>query len=288
MEHLKLSYELDRLNDVVEERVRLITALGIQPSRKDNVILKKQLSTTLDILNEVANVATDEIPLEDYISQYNDILENIPNDHIDTTLYHFQAPPKIRTSSASLNNNDTTNMPLSQDLRKKVRFKDDDLVAYNDNDNDNDQFKPYRDEAMEEVASDLNGSSQNDRKELFSRPSPSNSTFSESHNAISPMVSNQEIFIQQQQQLLQQDSYLNAISNSVQRSHNLSLDINNEVTEQNDQVLQDLESLVDSSGRNLDRAKRRLEIFEKSARENGPCFIIVILTLILFLLIIVL
>lgn len=286
MEHLKLSYELDRLNDVVEERVRLITALGIQPSTKDNVILKKQLSKTLDILNEVANITTDDIPLEEYISQYNDILENIPNDHIDTTLYRFQAPPKIRTSPASFNNNDSTNIPLSQDLRKKVRFKDDDLVAYNDNDND--QFKPYHDEPMEEVASDLNESSQDDRKELFSTSSPSISTFSESHNAISPMVSNQEIFIQQQQQLLQQDSYLNAISNSVQRSHNLSLDINNEVTEQNDQVLQDLENLVDSSGRNLDRAKRRLEIFEKSARENGPCFIIVILTLILFLLIIVL
>lgn len=283
MENLKLSYELDRLNDVVEERVRLVTALGIQPSTKDNVNLKKQLSKTLDILNEVANITTDEGSLEEYISQYNDILEDIPNDTIDTTLYYFQAPPKIQASPIIMDNNNSSSIPLSRDLRKKVRFKDDDLVAYNDND----QFKPYHDEPMEELTDDTERSSQNDRKKLLSTSSPSSNS-TESHNTISPMVSNQEIFIQQQQQLLQQDSYLNTLSNSVQRSHNISLDINNEVTEQNDHVLQDLESLVDNSGRNLDRAKRRLEIFEKSAKENGPCFIIVILTLILFLLVIVL
>lgn len=284
MENLKLSYELDRLNDIVEERHRLISVLGINPSTRDNVNLKKQLSKTLDLLNEYANYAEETESLGKFASQYSEILKNISSDAINVSLYEFQLPIKVQSTNFPLERSNSSDLSLSRELPKKVRFKDEGLVTYSDSK----QFKPYHDDVSpERASSDSDTASETDRKKLFPA-SPDPEMLTHDHNIISPGISNQEIFIQQQQQLLEQDSYLNSLSSSVHRSHNISLDINNEVTEQNDHVLQDLESLVDNSGRNLDRAKRRLEVFEKTARENGPCFIIVILTIILVLLLIVL
>lgn len=270
MDDLKLSYELDKLNDIVEERIRLITVLGIKPSSRDNVSLKKQLSKTLDLLNECS--AQDEVGdfFEQYSTQYSDVLQKIPDSVIDVSLYEFHIPSKVQSSSSS------SNVSLSRDLPKKVRFKDENLVTYSDVED----FKPYHDDASQ--VRDTSRIEEEDRVKLMPKvESPPLDT-------ISPGLSNQEVFVQQQQQLLEQDTYLSSLSESVHRSHAISLDINGEVVEQNDHVLQDLESLVDNSGRNLDRAKRRLETFEKTARDNGPCFIIVVLVIILLVLLIIL
>lgn len=270
MDDLKLSYEIDKLDDIVEERTRLITVLGIQPSSRDNVSLKKQLSRTLDQLNESSNDDKVADSVERYATQYSEILQKITDSGIDTSLYEFQMPLKPQSSSSSSNGS------LSRDQPKKVRFKDENLVTYSDVE----QFKPYHDDIS--LVRESTDTQEQDRKNLMPEVEPP------SHNVISPSLSNQEIFVQQQQQLLEQDTYLSSLSESVHRSHAISLDINDEVVEQNDHVLQDLESLVDNSGRNLDRAKRRLETFERTARENGPCFIIVLLVIILLILLILL
>lgn len=271
MSDLKLSYELDKLDDIVEERIRLSTVLGIQPSSRDNASLKKQLSKVLDQLNECSSSEEDASSLERNVTRYSEILQKIPDGVIDAGLYEFQMPVKAQSSSSSSNGS------LFRDQPKKVRFKDENLVSYSDVD----QFRPYHDD-VEQVRKDPPANEDEQRNRLLAGVEPP------VIQPASDTLSNQEIFAQQQQQLLEQDTYLSSLSESVHRSHAISLDINDEVVEQNDHVLRDLESLVDNSGRNLDRAKRRLETFEKTARENGPCFIIVLLILILLILLILL
>ncbi|QLL34050.1 hypothetical protein HG536_0F03750 [Torulaspora globosa] len=269
MDNLKLLYELGRLEDLVEERVRLTSVLKIRPSSKDNLNLKRQLDKALDLLHETAN--NNEENLEKYSKRYSEILLEIPDKVIDLALYEFELPVKGQSPD-----DDTSDALGSRDLPKKVRFKDENLVSYNESE----QFEPYHDEPQ--PVPKIDAKVEDDRMKLLNRAEPSQAAVT------APALSNQGLFIQQQQQLLEQDTYLDALGESVRKSHDFAMDINDEVTEQNNQVLHDLESLVDNSGRNLDRAKRRLQVFESTARENGPCFIILLLILILLLLLIML
>lgn len=280
MESLQLSYELERLVDIIEERKRLVTVLKIEPSSNDNLSLKKQLNKVLDSLNEARLNAFEE--LEDYATNYNDILTDIPDNAVDTKLYQFQLPQKSETSTTITDGSSMTNGNAAlRDATKKVRFRDDNLVSYKEDSNQS--FVPYKDEPEGNDNTNTDDIEQ-ERQKLFD----SSIALEQTTSAISPQFSNQELFIQQQQQLLEQDSQLERLSGSIRTTHGISLSINDEVNEQNDQVLHDLESLLDNGGRNLDRAKRRLKSFERSARENGPCFTIVVLTLILILLLAVL
>lgn len=270
MDDLKLLYELDKLEDLVEERARLTSVLKIRPSSKDNLNLKQQLDKTLDLLHEFAK--SDEENLEKYSKRYSEVLLEIPDKEIDLALYEFQPAVKIQSFD------DGNDVLASRELPKRVRFKDKDLVSYNESD----QFEPYHDELQANSEVEIKKTVEDDRRKLL------NGAEQTPVAVVAPGLSNQELFIQQQQQLLEQDTYLDTLGESVRKSHDFAMDINHEVTEQNNQVLHDLESLVDNSGRNLDRAKRRLQIFENTARENGPCFIILLLTLILLLLLIAL
>lgn len=266
MELLRLSYEVERLCDIIEERSRLVSVLKIAPSKNDTMALKKQLNETLDLLQEAVKTITpeDQSSLNDCITKYNEALSEIPDDSVNKSLYVFEKRPSPESGAS-----------LSSQESKRVRFKDD-LVEYEEQKQLEPAFKPYTDKLNEE------DTLEQDKSDLFGEHGKA--TSQESSYNIAPQLSNQEIFIQQQQQLLEQDSHLEDLSQSVHRAHDISLDINHEMTDQNDGVLRDLESLVDNSGRNLDRAKQRLEIFERSARENGPCLLIVLLTLILILL----
>lgn len=211
-----------------------------------------------------------------------DILTDIPDNAVDTKLYQFQLPQKSETSTTITDGSSMTNGNAAlRDATKKVRFRDDNLVSYKEDSNQS--FVPYKDEPEGNDNTNTDDIEQ-ERQKLFD----SSIALEQTTSAISPQFSNQELFIQQQQQLLEQDSQLERLSGSIRTTHGISLSINDEVNEQNDQVLHDLESLLDNGGRNLDRAKRRLKSFERSARENGPCFTIVVLTLILILLLAVL
>lgn len=279
MEALQLSYELDKLGDIVEERKRLVDVLKIEPSTNDNLRLKKQLSKAIDLLTETSNIDAEGV--EEFDTKYNNILNDIPDKTLDLKLYELpkrHRPKKGADITTIDGDSPTSSTPTSRDLTKKVRFKDEDLVSYGDEEQ---QFQPYKDEP--EPSSEPPDMEQ-ERQRLFD----SSIALNESSSIISPQVSNQELFIQQQQQLLEQDSQLEQLSSSIRTTHNISLNINDEVREQNDQVLNDLENLLDNGGRNLDRAKRRLVSFEKSAKENAPCLIIFVLILILILLLAVL
>ncbi|CAR22401.1 syntaxin [Lachancea thermotolerans CBS 6340] len=271
MEVLKISYGVEKLQGLVDERRRLVSVLKMKPSTNDTINMKRQMNAVLDSLQAAANAATSEdfVQLNALIEKYNDAVADIPDDSLDKELYKFASidkPPETAISK----------LPEP----KKVRFKDD-VLEYDESTQDAPTaFAPYSDDVSDEERLE------HDKTRLFQTGS-SESTGLDGL-AVAPQLSNQELFIQQQQQLLEQDSHLDNLSRSVHSSHVLSLDIHHEVADQNDGVLQDLESLVNNSGRNLDRAKKRLRIFENTARENGPCFIIVVLFVILIVLLIIL
>ncbi|KOH01380.1 syntaxin [Saccharomyces eubayanus] len=251
MDVLKLGYELDQLSDLVEERTRLVSVLGLAPTANDNVALKRQLGSILESMQECA--ATDAL-----VSRYNTILDKIPDPGLDRELYRFHRPVVAGAEE------------VSKDSLKKVRFKNDDelTVTYRDDDDDDDEqdeepfpstHAPYKDEP--------------------SQPQPQ----------LQPMVSNQELFIDQQQQLLEQDSHLGTLSQSIGRTHDISMDLNDEIVSQNDTLLVDLENLIDNNGRNLNRASRSMHGFNTSRfKDNGNCVIILVLILVLLLLLLVL
>ncbi|AJO93180.1 Syn8p [Saccharomyces cerevisiae YJM453] len=255
MDVLKLGYELDQLSDLVEERTRLVSVLKLAPTSNDNVTLKRQLGSILELLQKCA-------PNDELISRYNTILDKIPDTAVDKELYRFQQQVARNTDE------------VSKESLKKVRFKNDDelTVMYKDDDEQDEEsplpstHTPYKDEPLQ---SQLQSQSQ---------PQPPQ-----------PMVSNQELFINQQQQLLEQDSHLGALSQSIGRTHDISLDLNNEIVSQNDSLLVDLENLIDNNGRNLNRASRSMHGFNNSRfKDNGNCVIILVLIMVLLLLLLVL
>ncbi|QHS71427.1 syntaxin [Saccharomyces paradoxus] len=248
MDVLKLGYELDQLSDLVEERTRLVSVLNLAPTSNDNVALKRQLSSILELLQKCASDGT-------LISRYNTILDRIPDTAIDKELYRFQ-------ESVASNADE-----VSRDSLKKVRFKNDEelTVMYKDDDEQDEESPlpsthvPYKDEP------------------------------SQSQSQPQPIVSNQELFINQQQQLLEQDSHLGTLSQSIGRTHDISMDLNNEIVSQNDSLLVDLENLIDNNGRNLNRASRSMHGFNNSRfKDNGNCLIILVLIVVLLLLLLVL
>lgn len=99
--------------------------------------------------------------------------------------------------------------------------------------------------------------------------------------------SNQQMFAQHQQQLLQQEDDLGVLHLSVSRQHQMGVDIHQEVDE-HVILLGDLELGVDRAYTRLSRALSRLRGFRRACRENGSMVTIVVLTVILLVLLVVL
>ncbi|AET38346.1 syntaxin Ecym_2634 [Eremothecium cymbalariae DBVPG len=205
-----------------------------------------------------------EEDLNDLTLKYNECIEDFPDELINKDLYLFKRKPR-QTSKSLYPPNEV----------KRVRFQENPIEEQEPFSNDMPQFKPCMDDRDVEFAQD--------KQKLFDERTPT----PDGQIRHSPLT-NQDLFIHQQQQLMEQDTQLDHLSDSIRRNHRLTVDINREVTDQNDGVLNDLENMLNSSTQNLDRARRRLQIFEKTARENGPCFMIVVLSMILVLLLVVL
>jgi len=100
-------------------------------------------------------------------------------------------------------------------------------------------------------------------------------------------LDNQQIHDYHRQVIRDQDEQLDHLSVSVRRQGELSIQIGNELDEQNG-MLGETEEYVDRHQTQLDRAKRRLDGIVKKGKEGGSWTIIAILTIILVLLLIVL
>lgn len=271
---LKISYELGKLKDIVEERHRLVVDLGVAPSKSDSISLKQQLNAVLELLNDNA-----EPEFREFQEEYNELLDTYLGEdtHIDLELYKFV--PVLQKEAVPGHTNEE--VKSDEDLlqldpnQKKVRFNEDletfsneeALSPPNEVSSTSMTFQPYHDYEEESGGQTSN---------------KNNSRYYDTRS------SNDELFARQQQQLLEQESQIDNLASTVHTTHGISIDINQELTDQNHHVLDDLENLLDSSSRNLDRAQRRLTNFTNKARENGPCSIIVLLTIILIFLLLLL
>lgn len=95
-------------------------------------------------------------------------------------------------------------------------------------------------------------------------------------------------FYEENIQLLEhQDRRLEALAASVRTQREIGGSIDAELRD-HIVLLDDLEEQTDRTHRRIDTATRRTSLFNKKAREAGPCTLIVVLTLILFILIVLL
>lgn len=112
----------------------------------------------------------------------------------------------------------------------------------------------------------------------------------EDFNAL-PSVSESPLDFNQQNSALQkQDIQLDSLSRSMEWTHSLSRQMNDEISSQNETVLIDLEANIDHNQRNLNRIMNH-RILKDSDRDNNTndhiCMIILVLILILLFLLII-
>ncbi|AGO12829.1 AaceriACR275Wp [[Ashbya] aceris (nom. inval.)] len=258
---LELSYEIDKLRNLVDERSRLVEVLKIQPSTNDNAQLKKHLNKVLGMLRELSKdiLHSRGEAFKGLVERYNDCIADIPEGLVEKGDYIYELGGMPDTGDES-----------PPDM-KRVRFQDA-LDVHEPQNYDERVFQPYKDDPEAEL--------ERGREELLQGRTTGGKT---THSSLT----NQDLFMQQQQQLLDQDAHLEHLASSVHQSHRISTGIHREVTEQNEGILTDLESMLNNSGHRLERAKKRLAIFERTAREKGHCMLIFILIFILLLILIV-
>lgn len=97
-------------------------------------------------------------------------------------------------------------------------------------------------------------------------------------------ASNGELLQMQTQRMREQDSSLDALSESIGRQRELSIQIGDELDEHGE-LLDNVGSMVDRSSDRLHQARSRLTTFSRKAKENSHLLTIVVLIIILVLLI---
>lgn len=254
----KIRSHIDQLSGLLEERSRLIDVLDLTPSQSDNldlINLLAKIQTELkyqkqDIASGFASEFAGDFSL--LVDSYSDLLAKLGLDpHVDTQEYVFHEKVEEEPEPAG---------------KKSVRFKDYDG---NDDLDDTEQlrnqlmgtsanFRPYRDEP------------EDDRNSLLSVD-----------------TSNQEMFAQHQQQLIEQDQSLDQLHGQIRVQHSMGVTINDELDEHLI-LLNDLERGVDNSSTRLGRASNNIRDFRRKVRENGSLATIIVLTVILILLLVVL
>ncbi|KAK9465970.1 hypothetical protein V1512DRAFT_248430 [Lipomyces arxii] len=100
-------------------------------------------------------------------------------------------------------------------------------------------------------------------------------------------VSNSQAMMMQQNIMREQDTHLDRLSESISRQRELSIQIGNELDEQNE-ILGEVDRFVDWGQHRLNKARKRLDYVSRKTRENGSLVTIIALIIVLFVLIILL
>jgi len=99
--------------------------------------------------------------------------------------------------------------------------------------------------------------------------------------------SDPNMMLQVQRQMMdEQDEHLDQLSQSINRQHHISLQMNDEL-DVHAGLLEQLDADLDNTDTRLRGARRRLDWFTKAARENSSAVMIAVLILVLLILIIV-
>jgi syntaxin 8 len=256
----KLLLLLDQAQVAIEERNR-ISSLGLSSSSREDADLRKNLQVIRQGIEELEIQAArgrgdgkrttqPSQNLSRLIQSYKSLVENYGKDGgADITNLEYVSP-QIEEQQESDDNDDE-----SRPLNKSVRFKDN-LIEGPDTGRERQELftEPYRDDPEATQTDGLDSS---------------------------------QLYTQQQQVMRGQDERLDRLGNSVSRQHELSIQIDDELTSHLE-LLDDVDNLVDSSHSRLETAKRQLDKFSRKARENGSFVTIIILIFIFIILIVVL
>lgn len=248
-----ISSYIEQLKDAIEERQRLI-GLKLTPSQSDNLEIVEVLSRIKRSFTYLHGDLKGDL-IKNYgteytalVADYGDIINELEQDaYIEVSEYEF-----------------TQQLPVEEANKKSVRFKD-----FEADEDDHTQmrnelmgtasnnFKPYRDEEP-------------DRNTLLSID-----------------TTNQEMFAQHQQQILEQDQNLDRLHQSISTQHSMGVGISQELDDHLI-MLGDLESQADRSISAVRRATTGVANFRRKVAENGSLTTIIVLTIILILLLVVL
>ncbi|CAH6719693.1 syntaxin-8 [[Candida] jaroonii] len=250
MSLVTITNNLNSLEIIIDERLRLINILKLTPSSNDNFDLINQLGK----ITKLFKASDSDTPkFKQLVNQYNDLLDQL-ND--DSTI-------NIEEYKYTIKKN------------KNVRFKDDSNDLRNELMGTT-KFKSYKDDPEE-----------SDKVE-FNDFKPNSNRYSDFDGSqFNQDLSNQDLFGQNQQLLSKQDEDLDMLHDSVKIQKSMGLNINEEI-DSHLIMLNDLENGVESSQLRLNSANNRLREFRRKFQENGSLITIVVLTIILILLLVVL
>jgi syntaxin 8 len=192
--------------------------------------------------------------LKRLVANYNKLLDNFQQDkHINVNDLRYSL------STIDVQEEQPEPVAVQRKLSKSVRFKED-LEEHEPNSGEPERererfMQPYKDD-----------------------PEPLDERSNLTSNGL---------FVEQQQMMRDQDQHLDRLAQSVSRQHELSIQIDDELSS-HIELLGDVEALTDRSQSRLEMAKKRLEKFSKQAKENGSMLTIGILILIFIILIVVL
>lgn len=243
---------LEQLDSNIEERNSLIHSLNLTPSENDNYDLTNLLNRIIKLFIYIENGLTKRTSNiehnEDFITRFKKSISNYSN-----SLQKLESDEDIDIADYRFK---ATFAGEPKETNKSVRFRED-LVEYDEGVGNQNMpaFAPYKDNVSETSSLDN--------------------------------VTNQQIFAQHQQTLLDQDDNLDILHKSIQVQHSMGLNINRELDD-HIILLNDLEQGVGDSQYRINSATNRLNTFRKKVKENGNLTTIIVLVVILILLLVVL
>ncbi|KAG7693439.1 hypothetical protein KL933_003118 [Ogataea haglerorum] len=197
--------------------------------------------------------------VEVYNRHLNSIKEDIPKD--------------VNLEISTIRLDEAVNRPRPKIKKSKsVRFKEN-------------LIDPSESQKREQAASSSPSKDEPNKDSLFE----TNTVYKDDgRSTIDPLrMSNKQIFMENQQEIINQDDIINSLSQSVNRQHEMSLQIGEEVG--NHMVLlDDLESGISRTNAKIIRGRSNIDRFRQNLKEHGDWFTIFVLVIIMFILLVVL
>ncbi|KAG7892725.1 hypothetical protein KL936_000899 [Ogataea polymorpha] len=268
----KLSLLEEELGTLVED-FHTLKQVGDAPVLNSNDDLVLTLSKLANLIRYVELLLVEEIDSSGVgpeVDRFRESLE-IYNKHLNSIKEDLPKDANFEINTIRLD--EAVNKPRPKIKKSKsVRFKEN-------------LIDPSESQKRAQAKSSLTKNDEPSRDVLFE----TNNVYKDDNGSTidSMRMSNKQIFMENQQEILNQDEIINSLSQSVNRQHEMSLQIGDEVG--NHMVLlDDLESGISRANAKIIRGRTNIDRFRQRLREHGDWFTIFVLVIIMFILLVVL
>ncbi|KAG7903475.1 hypothetical protein KL935_001007 [Ogataea polymorpha] len=268
----KLSLLEEELGTLVED-FHTLKQVGDAPVLNSNDDLVLTLSKLANLIRYVELLLVEEIDSSGVgpeVDRFRESLE-IYNKHLNSIKEDLPKDANFEINTIRLD--EAVNEPRPKIKKSKsVRFKEN-------------LIDPSESQKRAQAKSSLTENDEPSRDVLFE----TNNVYKDDNGSTidSMRMSNKQIFMENQQEILNQDEIINSLSQSVNRQHEMSLQIGDEVG--NHMVLlDDLESGISRANAKIIRGRTNIDRFRQRLREHGDWFTIFVLVIIMFILLVVL